>query len=145
MRNCHIWSVFQNFIQIHFGSGAAWIRNDFFRIRILPKVSDPTGSGSTKLCFYQCCRYETIYSGAVSYFSLMHTGKPVLWIRIDFNEDPDPVFFTAMGSGSRSQTNKDRDPDPGQTLPSPEVEFLHKNILFLGNRVTKFTVPTLRR
>jgi hypothetical protein len=37
--------------QIHFGYGAAWNRNDFFRIRILLKVLAPTrsGSGSTTL------------------------------------------------------------------------------------------------
>jgi hypothetical protein len=38
-------------LQIHFGHGAARIRNNFFliSIRILLKVSDPTGSGSTTL------------------------------------------------------------------------------------------------
>jgi hypothetical protein len=35
--------------QINFGSGTAWIRNDFFRIRILLKVPYPTKSGSSTL------------------------------------------------------------------------------------------------
>jgi hypothetical protein len=34
------------YFQIHFGSGAARIRNDVFRIRILLKLSYQTGSGS---------------------------------------------------------------------------------------------------
>jgi hypothetical protein len=38
-------------LKMHFGSGAGRVRigNDFIRIRILSKVSDPTGSGSTTL------------------------------------------------------------------------------------------------
>jgi hypothetical protein len=36
-------------LQIYLGSGAAQILNDFFRIRILLKVSDPSVSGSTIL------------------------------------------------------------------------------------------------
>jgi hypothetical protein len=35
--------------QIHFGSGAARIQNDFFCIWIILKVSDPTGSRPTTL------------------------------------------------------------------------------------------------
>jgi AAA+ ATPase superfamily predicted ATPase len=34
------------FLQIHFGSVTAWIRNGTDILRIRPKVSDPTGSGS---------------------------------------------------------------------------------------------------
>ncbi len=50
LRNCPILSVFQSsLLKIHFRSGATRIRNDYFRIRILLKVSDPTGSGSTTL------------------------------------------------------------------------------------------------
>jgi hypothetical protein len=38
--------------KVHFGSGAARIRNDFsLCIRIRLKVPDPTGSGSTTLFF----------------------------------------------------------------------------------------------
>jgi hypothetical protein len=40
---------FNLLLQIHFGSGAALIRNDFFLIQIQPKVSDRTGSRSTTL------------------------------------------------------------------------------------------------
>jgi hypothetical protein len=44
--NCQILSVFRvGLLKIHFGSGAAQIRNVFFRFRSLPKISDPTGSG----------------------------------------------------------------------------------------------------
>jgi hypothetical protein len=44
-------------LQIQFGSGAAPIRNNFFRIlfRILPKVSNPSGSGSTTLLSTKPC------------------------------------------------------------------------------------------
>jgi hypothetical protein len=50
-----LFSFYQFFrvalLQIHFGSGAFRIRNNFFRfqIKILVKISDPTGSGSTAL------------------------------------------------------------------------------------------------
>ncbi len=42
-RSCQILSICQSslFSKIHFGSGTFRIRNDFFRIRILLKVSDP--------------------------------------------------------------------------------------------------------
>jgi hypothetical protein len=43
--NLPVFSVVR--LQIHFGSGAAQIRNDFFQTRILLKVSDSSGSGST--------------------------------------------------------------------------------------------------
>jgi hypothetical protein len=36
-------------LQIHFGSGAARIRNYFFLIRIQPKVSNPIGSGAARI------------------------------------------------------------------------------------------------
>ncbi len=45
LRICPMLSVFRVvFLQIHFGSGAARIRNEFFRIRNLQKVSDPSTS-----------------------------------------------------------------------------------------------------
>jgi hypothetical protein len=47
LRNCQILSVFQSsFTSHHFGSGANRTRDDFFRIRILQKVSDQTESRS---------------------------------------------------------------------------------------------------
>ncbi len=50
----------------------------------------------------------------------------MLWIRIGFNADPhpDPAFYL------------NADPDPGQTFKSQKVEFLHKNIINVGNRAT---------
>ncbi len=35
-----------------------------------------------------------------------HYFKPVLWIRIGFNADPDPVFLSLSGSGSREPNQK---------------------------------------
>ncbi len=50
LRSCQIYQFIRALLlQVHFEPGAARIRNDFFRIRILLKVSDPTGSGSTTL------------------------------------------------------------------------------------------------
>ncbi len=45
----------------------------------------------------------------------------MLWIRIDFNEYPDPGSLT------------NPDPDPGQILPIQKVEFLH-DIIFKVDR-----------
>jgi hypothetical protein len=52
----------------------------------------------------------------------------VLWIRIGFNEDPDPACYLNADPDSDpgSQTNADPDSDPGQTLESQKVEFLHE-------------------
>jgi hypothetical protein len=55
---------------------------------------------------------------------------PMLWIRIDFNVDPDPASYLNADPDSGTQTNADQDPDPGPTLPSQKVKFLHeKNTL----------------
>jgi hypothetical protein len=51
---------------------------------------------------------------------------PVLWIRIGFNEDPDPG----------SVTNANPDQDPGQTLKSQKVEFSMNNTLQKGKSST---------
>ncbi len=69
LRNCQILSVFQNsFLQIHFGSGAARIRNDFVRIWILLKVLDPTGSG-----FVSGSTALTLGKGKLGYVTLKPT------------------------------------------------------------------------
>jgi hypothetical protein len=48
--------------------------------------------------------------GVVTSFLTMNAiNKPVLWIRIGFNEHPDPAFHL--------------DPDPGKTVLSHKVEF----------------------
>ncbi len=49
--------------------------------------------------------------------------KPVLWIRIGFNADPDPVFISMrilvqIKGAKQMQTHVDPDPAPGQTWES---------------------------
>ncbi len=50
----------------------------------------------------------------------------VMWIRFDFNADPDPAFHLNANSdpdiGSKTNAiHSDTDTDPGQTLPSLKV------------------------
>jgi hypothetical protein len=58
--------------------------------------------------------------------SKLQIKKTVLWIRISFNADPDPIFLLNKHPDPGSQTNEDPDADPGQTLKSLEGEFLHE-------------------
>ncbi len=46
-----IWLRKCDFLTEKLGIGRIRIRNDLFRIRILQKVPDPTGSGSTTLLY----------------------------------------------------------------------------------------------
>jgi hypothetical protein len=72
-RETVIFYPFFVFLQIQLASGAAQILNDYFwiriRIRILLKVSDPTGTGSTTLTAWQlwCCHYNTLNPNVSSF------------------------------------------------------------------------------
>jgi hypothetical protein len=64
-------------LQIHFASGAALIRNDFFRIGNLLRVSDPTGFGSKILpAMYQLTIHRQL---APSIFCFLW---PSFWYRV---------------------------------------------------------------
>jgi hypothetical protein len=59
-----------------------------------------------------------------------------LWIRGGVNADPDPAFFYLSAyPDPGSQTHAD--PDTGPTFPSQKVEFLHENIMYVGNMSSK--------
>ncbi len=54
--------------------------------------------------------------------------RPVLWICIGFNADPDPGFVPNADPYPGSLTYAD--PDPDQTLPSQRMEFCPTKLLF---------------
>jgi hypothetical protein len=75
--------------------------------------------------------FQLLYAEFVTSAMKESTLFVVLWTRIGFNADPDPVFYL----------NADTDPDPGSQIPDPDqtfesqkVEFFRKNILEAGKR-----------
>jgi hypothetical protein len=84
------WKILSVLLQIHSGSGAARIRNDFFRIRILEKIYVPSGFVSTTL----------LYARSFPKFQLILTAFASLcagsggWSGANSIERKNPVFFT---------------------------------------------------
>ncbi len=62
----------------------------------------------------------------------------MLWIRIDFNvdPDPDPACYLNADPDTGSQISADPDPNPGQTLNSQKVTVLHGKCQCCGSGFT---------
>ncbi len=97
---CKIVKFYQFFsvvlLQIYFGSGAARIRNVFFWIRIVLKVLDPSGSGSTTQLFIES--RDTIF-GIFPFYNFI-SGVKLIYMYFKIVEDF-LIFFLKCNLGSQ--------------------------------------------
>ncbi len=87
---------------------------------ILEGQSDPLKMEKLRVFLFKCRR---CYFWRAEGFSLIF--KAVLWIRIDFNADPDLAFYLNADPDPGRQISADPDSDPGQTF-NHEKQNLHE-------------------
>ncbi len=97
--------IFYNFskvvlVQIYFWSGAARIRNDVFRIRVLLKLADQTGSGSGS---------TTLPASALAPFRMLMTKKRCLRMAQKFCHHHHQGFATWLSYGMKDMLTSTKD------------------------------------